>query len=299
MTRRGFIKSLLGISLAGFFVAVWSFWITPAWRLRVQHWKIQTPKWTTAPLKIAVLSDIHMGEPHITLARLHDVVTRTNALNPDLILLLGDFAASHQFVKKPVPPDQYAAVLSELKAPLGVLSILGNHDYWEDQDAQRRKSGPVQSQRALEAVGIPVLENQSVALERDGDRFWIAGLGDQLAFRKPGKMHETPFAGVDDLPGTLAQIDDIAPVILAAHEPDIFPEVPGSVALTLSGHTHGGQLRFFGWSPRVPSRYGNRYAYGHVHEDGKDIVISGGIGCSILPVRLGVPPEITLVDITA
>ena len=92
---------------------------------------------------------------------------------------------------------------------------------------------------------------------------------------------------------------DDAPVILMAHEPDIFPEVPARVALTVSGHTHGGQVRLFGWSPIVPSAYGNRYAYGHVVEDDRSLVVSGGLGCSILPVRFGVPPEIVIVELGA
>lgn len=103
--------------------------------------------------------------------------------------------------------------------------------------------------------------------------------------------------GLDDLDGTLMQVTDEAPVILMAHEPDVFPKVPSRVALTLSGHTHGGQIRFLGRSPVVPSRYGNRYAYGHVVEDGRNLIISGGLGCSIAPVRFGVPPEIVVVDL--
>ncbi|MEM7686304.1 MAG: metallophosphoesterase, partial [Pseudomonadota bacterium] len=114
----------------------------------------------------------------------------------------------------------------------------------------------------------------------------------------------TRWQGMDDLPGTLAQIeDDGAPVILMAHEPDIFPDVPARVSLTVSGHTHGGQVRLMGWSPVVPSRHGNRYAYGHVREDrpdGKmDLIVSGGIGESIMPVRFGVPPEVVVVDLGA
>ena len=102
-----------------------------------------------------------------------------------------------------------------------------------------------------------------------------------------------------DLDGTLAKVTDDAPVILLAHEPDIFPRVPSRVSLTLSGHTHGGQVRVFGYSPMVPSRYGNRYAYGHIVEDNRHLVVSGGLGCSILPVRIGVPPEIVMVDVAA
>ena len=97
---------------------------------------------------------------------------------------------------------------------------------------------------------------------------------------------------MDDLDVTLGKISDDAPVILLAHEPDIFPRVPGRVSLTLSGHTHGGQIRLLGYSPVVPSRYGNRYAYGHVVENGRDLIVSGGLGSSIFPVRFGVRPEI-------
>jgi predicted MPP superfamily phosphohydrolase len=88
-------------------------------------------------------------------------------------------------------------------------------------------------------------------------------------------------------------------VILMAHEPDIFVRVPDRVALTLCGHTHGGQVRLMGWSPVVPSAFGNRYAYGHVVEEGRHLVVSGGLGCSILPVRFGVPPEIVVVELGA
>jgi predicted MPP superfamily phosphohydrolase len=118
--------------------------------------------------------------------------------------------------------------------------------------------------------------------------FWLAGLDSQIAF---------PQRGADDLPGTLAQITDAAPVILLAHEPDIFATLPDRVALTLCGHTHGGQIRILGYSPRVPSRFGNRYAYGHVREGGRELVVSGGLGTSKIPVRFGVPPEIVEVTL--
>lgn len=90
---------------------------------------------------------------------------------------------------------------------------------------------------------------------------------------------------------------DDAPLILMAHEPDVFPRVPSRVSLTLSGHTHGGQVRLFGYSPMVPSAYGNRYAYGHVVEDGRHLCVSGGLGCSIAPIRFGSPPEIMVVEL--
>jgi predicted MPP superfamily phosphohydrolase len=110
-------------------------------------------------------------------------------------------------------------------------------------------------------------------------------------WRFPGRPY-----GTDDLPGTLAKITDDAPLILMAHEPDIAVKVPERVSLMLSGHTHGGQVRLFGYSPVVPSRYGNRFAYGHIREQ-CDVIVSGGLGCSILPLRIGVPPEIVVVTL--
>ena len=92
-------------------------------------------------------------------------------------------------------------------------------------------------------------------------------------------------------------MNDGSPVILLAHEPDIFPDVPKRVSLTLSGHTHGGQIRLFGYSPVVPSRFGNRYAYGHVVEDDRHLIVSGGLGFSILPIRFGVRPEILSIEL--
>jgi predicted MPP superfamily phosphohydrolase len=136
-----------------------------------------------------------------------------------------------------------------------------------------------------------------VRLAKDGKTFWLAGLGDQLAFDPTFRRVLGRRRGVDDLPGTLAKVPDGDPVVLLAHEPDVMVRVPDRVALVLSGHTHGGQVRLFGWSPVVPSRYGNRFAYGHVREQ-CDLIVSGGLGCSIMPVRLGMPPEIVHVTVS-
>ena len=126
-------------------------------------------------------------------------------------------------------------------------------------------------------------------LGKPGQRFWLAGLGDQIAYRL-GPNH---FRGVDDLPGTLGHVRSNDPVILLVHEPDIFTQVPARVALTLAGHTHGGQIKFPLMQPMwVPSEYGARFAYGHVVENDRHLIVSGGLGTSFVPLRLGVPPEI-------
>ena len=162
------------------------------------------------------------------------------------------------------------------------------------------RRGPTLAGSALAAVGIPVLENQALKLDTAAGPIWLAGLGDQWAFPRwlqpPGvrRIHR----GIDDLVSTLAMITDDAPLILMAHEPDIFARAPARIALTVSGHTHGGQVRLFGWSPVVPSRYGNRYAYGHIVENGRNLIVSAGLGVSSkMPLRLGAPPEIVLIEL--
>ena len=142
--------------------------------------------------------------------------------------------------------------------------------------------------------GHQPVENQAVRLIHKGAPVWIAGLGDQLAIPLRGGG----FKGVDDLGKTTAALADDAPAILMVHEPDIFPQVPARYAATFAGHTHGGQvyLPVLG-RPVVPSRFGQRYAYGHIEEAGRQMVVSGGLGCSIAPVRFRVPPEIVVVTL--
>jgi hypothetical protein len=165
----------------------------------------------------------------------------------------------------------------------------------------RRRDGPTKIGRALAAAGVRVLENDAVRVGGPAAPVWIAGLGDQWAFwhrRQPGDPPGRPrFIGRDDLPGTLRRVTDDAPVILLIHEPDGFVRVPDRVALTLAGHTHGGQVQLFGYRPVVPSVYGARFAYGLIEEEGRALIVSGGLGCSGVPIRFGVPPEIVVVDL--
>jgi predicted MPP superfamily phosphohydrolase len=301
ISRRRFLTTL-GMSGAGMVgLSSYGFAVEASWRLDVTRYRVSPANWPRdLRLRIGVIADLHAGGPAMPLERIHEIVEETNAEKPDVIVLLGDFAASHRFKTSIVPPPEWAGALKELEAPLGVHAILGNHDWWDDHAAQIAQRGPVLGQRALEKVGIAVYENEAIRLVKDGRRFWLAGLGDQLAFaigRRRNGMRKG--RGVDDLDATLARVTDDAPVILLAHEPDIFPQVPSRVSLTLCGHTHGGQVRILGYSPIVPSRFGNRYAYGHVVEDDRHLVVSGGLGCSGLPVRIGMPPEIVMVDVAA
>jgi predicted MPP superfamily phosphohydrolase len=297
ISRRRFLRGV-GASLASSFgLGGYAFAIEPL-RMAVTHYKMTPPGWPGGlKLKIAALADIHACEPWMSAERIAQIAEQTNQLGADLIVLLGDYGGSHRYVTQSVHPEAWAAALSELRAPLGVHAVMGNHDWWDDRTAQREGRGPVIGRRALEKNGIPVYENDAVRLKKGGRPFWLAGLGDQLALRAGKRWGRRFTMGVDDLPSTLAKVTDDAPVLLLAHEPDVFPTVPARISLTLSGHTHGGQVRLFGYAPVVPSRYGNRYAYGHVVEDGRHLVVSGGLGCSTVPVRLGMPPEIVVVDL--
>ncbi|MEI9901637.1 MAG: metallophosphoesterase [Hyphomicrobium sp.] len=248
-----------------------------------------------------MLADVHACRPWMDVERIEGIVATVNALKPDCVLLLGDYVASHRLSKyaAPVAHRDWAGALGALKAPLGVHAVLGNHDWWEDQEVQDRLQGPTRAGRALENAGIAVYENTCVRLVKDGRPFWLAGLGDQWAFWQSHRLGAKSYRGIDDLSGTLALADDDAPIVLMVHEPDIFPQVPDRVALTLAGHTHGGQVRFFGYAPVVPSRYGARYVYGHIVEEGRNLIVSGGLGCSGLPVRFGSPPEVVMVELGA
>ncbi|NOT70260.1 MAG: metallophosphoesterase [Hyphomicrobium sp.] len=304
ISRRDLLKALAVLGFSG--TAFGGYAVAESLRQRVTRYAISPPGWTPGlKLRIAVLADMHICEPWMSLERVEAIVAQTNALGADAILLLGDYVVGHRLGKfsRPVAVQDWAKPLGRLKAPLGVHAVLGNHDWWDEYEVQVRRSGPTRAGLALEAVGIPVYENKAVRLVKDGRPFWIAGLGDQWAFWPDADDYDSMkrrtrvrYTGVDDLPATLAQVTDDAPVILMAHEPDVFPEVPKRVALTLSGHTHGGQLRIFGYSPVVPSLFGNRFAYGHVVEDARHLIVSGGLGCSAMPVRLGSPPEIVVVE---
>lgn len=306
LSRRGFLYGLGAFALSGISLSGYAFGIEPSW-MRIKHDRIAPTGWPDGlNLRIAAIADIHAGDPWMSVTRIERIVETANALNADLIVLLGDYAAGHYFVTNPVHSRDWSKALGALSAPLGVHAILGNHDWWDDYSAQRRGSGPVYGRLALEKVGIPVYENDAVRLDKAGKPFWLAGLGDQHALLSGKRWRRRQRQGVDDLAGTLRQISDDAPVVLLAHEPDIFPEVPDSVSLTLCGHTHGGQVRLAGYSPIVPSRYGSRYAYGHIVEKAtaasaspRHMIVSGGLGCSILPVRFGSPPEINLIEVGA
>lgn len=258
-------------------LGLWAFWIEPAW-LTKHNFVLQIPNWRPEHrgLKIAILTDLHVGSPHTGIEKLKKVVERTNNERPDLVVILGDLVNQGVIGGRFIEPEPIAEVLQGLQAPLGVFAVLGNHDWWYDG---------ARIEKALREFGITVLENKAHPVQYKGKVFWIVGIAD-LWTRRP------------EIEGSLRQVESNEPVILITHNPDIFPNVPSRVSLTLAGHTHGGQVNLpIAGRLIVPSKYGQRYAMGHVIEDGRHLFVGGGVGSSILPVRFRVPPEVVILTL--
>jgi hypothetical protein len=269
------VAPLVAAGVAG--LAAWAGWIEPR-RLVVRELELALPHWPErlAGVRAGVMSDLHAGVPHAGLNTIARAVDRLNAHEPDVHLLLGDYLDASQALKRRLAPERVADQLARLRAPLGTFAVIGNHDW--------RHSGD-RMWRALSAVGITVLEDRAVELHTPGGSFWVAGLAD-LRHRRP------------DLGAALREVPRDAPVLVLSHDPDMFPGVPNRVSLTLSGHTHGGQVAIpLLRRPMLPSYYGERYARGHIVEHGRHLLVTSGVGTSGLPVRLLAPPEVLVLTL--
>lgn len=277
--RRGryLLKFFLILTLAGATLAVWGFAIEPG-RLVTCEATVQSAWWSAgrAPLRIVAISDIHTGSPHNGLDNLARVVDRANALAPDIVVLLGDYVIHGVLFGRFVAPEATARVLGRWRARHGIFAVLGNHDWWLDG---------MRVGNALRRAGIRVLENQATPLDLPGGRIWLAGIADDTT-RMPNVV------------GTLAPIPDADPVIVITHDPAIFPDVPVRPVMTLAGHMHGGQV-YLPWIGAliVPGRAPRRHAHGLIEEGGKTMYVTSGVGTSIIPVRLNMPPEIAAITI--
>lgn len=264
--------------LVGLILAIWAFWLEPNY-LVIKRETIAIPKWHREhnDLKIALLTDLHVGAPHIDLEKLNFLVAETNKETPDLVVILGDFVITGIAGGTFIEPEIIAQGLKKLTPPLGIVAVLGNHDWWYNGQRVRQ---------ALEKEGVKVLENNAIKLTKAEKSFYLAGLTDPSSGVKP------------DPKLVLSEIKYEEPVLMLTHNPDIFPQVPEQVSLTLAGHTHGGQVKLpILGRPIVPSAFGERYAIGHIIENDKHLYVSSGVGTSIIPVRFCVPPEVVILNI--
>lgn len=244
--------------------------VTPR-RLRVPTVPLAVPGWPHEldGLRVAVVGDVHAGGPWVGLVRVRAVVERVVAAEPDLVLLVGDHLAD-VWGGRVLDPEPVAEALAGLRAAAPVVGVLGNHDWY---------AGGHRVRRALEAAGLPVLEESAVPV-LDG-RLWVAGVGD-LWERTPS------------VPAALAQVPAGAPVILLTHNPDVVADCPREVPLVLAGHTHGGQVKVLGRHVHtVSERTGNRYSRGWYAADRH--FITSGVGSSVFPIRTVVPEVPVLV----
>ncbi|MBL8921173.1 MAG: metallophosphoesterase [Myxococcaceae bacterium] len=277
--KRQLVRGALVLFVVGLVLAGWGFFVEPA-RLVAREEALPVPGWPPAlnGLRVALLSDLHVGAPFIDAAKVREVRARIDAWRPDLVLLAGDVLVGHEPGARAVAPAQAVEPLKGWGAPLGVYATLGNHDWWVDGEA---------TTRALEEAGLRVLENEAVPIETGRGRIWLAGLADVWT-RKT------------DAERALSFVTDDAPVLAFTHNPDVFPDMPARFSVVFAGHTHGGQVRLpLLGAPIVPSKFGQRYARGAVVEDGRLLFVTTGVGTSVLPVRFGVAPEVALLTLVA
>jgi uncharacterized protein len=233
--------------------------------------------------RIAQLSDFHYDD-YFSVTPLRKAIAIVNGLQPDLIVLTGDFVTGRlgmhpgrlsrqERSRKVQPIEPCSQLLASLHAPSGVFAILGNHDVATDAPYITN---------ALQSRGIPVLKNRSVPLERQGSRLWLSGVDDVLE-------------GKPNLDITLNGIPPAEPVILLAHEPDWADYVARHpVDLQISGHSHGGQVRIpLIGAPYLPEM-AQKYPWGLRRIGPLTLYTNAGIGTIRIPVRFDCPPEVTL-----
>ncbi len=219
--------------------------------------------------KIIFVSDIHNGQ-YFKRERVADVVRKVNDLNPDIVVLGGDYVYGDRKYIEPCFEE-----LAKLKAKMGIFGVTGNHDEWEDHDL---------TVKSMKKAGITVLSDRAEWLKIDKDKIKIAGI-DWYSTSEPDIGPLIEDAGENDF------------VILVSHTPDFAEKLKTSkIDLMLSGHTHGGQVTFFGlWAPYLPSQYGQKYRTGVIKDDKTTVLISNGIGSMLLPIRFFARPQINII----
>lgn len=228
-------------------------------------------------LRIVQLSDFHY-DPYVDVRVITSAVQTVNQLQPDLVVLTGDFVTQGAFTDHHDPvaarqAEPCCRILSSLHPPLGVFAVLGNHDYFTDPDLVTD---------ILRHHGFHVLRDQSFALERDSARIWLAGMNDVMA-------------GAGNLQIALERIPSSEAVILLAHEPDFADQVPaGTVDLQLSGHSHGGQIVLPLIGPPYLPPLARKYPWGLRRLGPLTLYTNRGLGTITLPIRFNCPPELTL-----
>ena len=268
-----YVNKLMGFLII-LVLASWAFYFEPA-SLAVNEVKLE---FVQLPLecrniKVAVLADLHIGSPFNGLDKLRHIVLETNKIKPDIVLLPGDFVVDKVLGGEKIHIDKIAAELGLLNAAYGSYAVLGNHDW---------HYGALDIVSALERVKIIVLEDKSMSISIRHCQITLVGISDL-------------WEGRHDVKKALEHVDVSENTIVFTHNPDVIIEIPEFIALTVAGHTHGGQINLpFLGRPMVPSKFGDRYAAGYLNENNKNLFVSSGLGTSIFGARFLVRPEISI-----
>ena len=265
-------KILLLFCISVFSLMFFAYNVEP-YKLIVNSSNLFIPNWdkNLNGLKIGIISDLHIGTKNVDLEKLKLIVEQINNQNLDVIFLLGDFDAKLISSSK-IPISEISKSLNKLNSKYGTFAILGNHDY--------EPSGIIKP--ILKKAEIRLLEDESVYINHNKTKIKICGTKDWWHYNI-------------DVNKVLNSISE--PTILLSHNPDIFPEVPQKVSLTLCGHTHGGEVSFpILGSPFVPSIYSNKYSKGHIVENNKHMFVTSGIG-TLSRFRLYNPPEVVVLNL--
>jgi uncharacterized protein len=299
MKKRGrqILKIIGALGIVGLALLSYSYFIEPR-RLVVTRQDITIRGWDPAlnGFRIVAIGDIHGGSNAVDEAKIRQIVELANAQDPDLVVLLGDYVSQLNYWSRvndhdlKMPVTAIAENLAGIKARYGVVAVMGNHDDWYG-------SGEIVA--ALRNIGYIVLENEIFTLDAGSHKVRILGLRDQIHV-----LNWKSFS--DSLKQVVEKDGGSGPIITLEHSPDVLPIITGDLSISpdlrlmLAAHTHGGQvwLPLIG-SPIVPSSYGQKYAYGHVQENGVDMFVTSGVGTSILPFRFMRPPEIAVLIISS
>ena len=240
----------------------------------VVRYSVGLAKWPAGapPLRIVQLSDIHVAWPDMPVERVARIVAQVNRLKPDLVVITGDFVGGKIWDRKIVNFDDALVPLTKLRARYGTVAVRGNHDssYWT----------PIVFSR----TPIRMLQNRWIAV----GPITVAGVDDLTGWLNPVIGAQRAVAG--------APTD--RPLIMLSHEPDFFQWLPRPVDLLICGHTHGGQIIL----PLVGTRstgeaFTDKHLRGLFAEHGQRMIVSSGLGTSMVPLRIGVPPEVAVITL--
>lgn len=268
-------RKALWVSAFGLFLLAYAVLVEPA-QLKIRQVEFLSNKYSGPDIRIGVITDIHIGGMHVPPKRVKSLVKEMNALNPDLVLLPGDFVGTHLSYQEETEAfndaiEEGMAYLSGLTAP--AFATLGNHDTLYDKEIMIG---------ILEPLNLTLLENKATTFKG----LCLVGISD---FKT-----SVPDRAAYDACG------EGEPPIVFTHSPDAWQSFRSDSVLVVAGHTHGGQVNLPIIGRRVNSiSLGREHSYGFSKIAGVDMFVSAGVGTSILPIRFRAPPEIVIITLRA